>query len=148
MNIYASYLTDSKISIVNILHVHVVPFLLYPSLDSFANSCVMWTIREVVILATLSELHEGYNLWYLRGDNKKRKKSDTNIWQIYIYIYTEVNMRRVLEMVKGGVSVNVTVERLKIPETRKVSDKLSLSKVSVNHRELLDLPEDVENDIV
>ena len=87
MNIYASYLTDSKISIVNILHVHVVPFLLYPSLDSFANSCVMWTIREVVILATSSELHEGYNLWYLRGDNKKRKKSDTNIWQIYIYIY-------------------------------------------------------------
>lgn len=57
-------------------------------------------------------------------------------------------MRRVLEMVKGGVSVNVTVERLKIPETRKVSYKLSLSKVSVNHGELLDLPEDVENDIV
>lgn len=51
-------------------------------------------------------------------------------------------------MVKVGVSMNVTVERLKIPKTRRVSDNLSLSKVSVSHRELLGLPEDVENDIV
>lgn len=62
--------------------------------------------------------------------------------------YIEVDVRRALEMVKGRVSMNVTMERFKIPNTRRVFDKLSLSKVSVSHREHLGPPEVVENDIV
>jgi hypothetical protein len=76
----------------------------------------------------------------LKSDNNKRKKIDTNIWKICRSGYG-----RTLETVKDGVSVNVTLPRLKIPKTtfiRIVYENLSLSIVSVS------LPEEVENDLV
>ena len=81
-----------------------------------------------------------YDIWEV---TTRKWRKLTRIYGKYI----DVDMRRALETVKGGVSVQVTVQRLKISKTnfmRRLFANLSLSIASVSHREHLGQPEEVK----